>query len=96
MYNNQSIVLNELIGLRAKIVKCADKKQVGLEGIVLDETKNTLLLETEKGMKRIVKKTSVFRFYVDKKSYVVDGVEINFRPHARIEKAMKFYKRRKP
>ncbi len=97
-YSNKNIVLNELIGLRARVVKCSDKKQEGLEGTVVDETKNTLLLETDTGAKKIVKESSTFRFYLDGKSgesFVVDGREINFRPHERIEKSMKFYKRRK-
>ena len=97
-YSNKNIVLNELIGLRARVVRCSDKKQEGLEGIVIDETKNTLLLQTERGVRKLVKASSAFRFYPyarSKESFVVDGREINFRPHERIEKSMKFYKRRK-
>lgn len=95
-YSNRNIVLNELIGLRARVVRCSDKKQEGLEGIIIDETKNTLLLRTDGGVKRLVKASSAFRFYVEgKESFLVDGREISFRPHERIEKSMKFYKRRK-
>jgi len=97
-YNNKNIVLNELIGLRARVTKCSDKKQRGLEGTVIDETKNTLLIETDNGVKKLVKASSTFRFYPDsksRKSFVVEGREINFRPDERIEKSMKFYKRRK-
>jgi ribonuclease P protein subunit POP4 len=97
-YSNRNIVLNELIGLRARVVKCSDKKQEGLEGTVVDETKNTLLLETGGGVKKLVKASSTFRFYIpgrSEESFVVDGREISFRPHERIEKSMKFYKRRK-
>lgn len=94
MYNNRNIVLNELIGLRVKVVSCLDKRQKGLEGLVIDETKNTIVLETKAGTKRVVKKTATFRFYADKKAYTVNGVEINYRPSERIEKGLKFYKRR--
>jgi|SRR5208337_4445301 len=97
-YSNKNIVLNELIGLRARVVRCSDKKQEGLEGIIIDETKNTLLLQTDRGVKKLVKASSTFRFYADgnpEESFLVDGREISFRPHERIEKSMKFYKRRK-
>ncbi len=94
-YNNRNIVLNELIGLKAKVVKSLDKKQRGLSGVVIDETKNTVVLETKLGTKRIVKRISVFRFYSGKSSFIVPGEEIGFRPHERIEKSMKFYKARK-
>ncbi len=94
-YNNRNIVLNELIGLKAKVKKSLDKKQRGLSGTVIDETKNTIVLDTKSGTKRVIKKTSVFEFSEGKKSFTVNGEEINFRPHERIEKAMKFYKARK-
>jgi ribonuclease P protein subunit POP4 len=94
-YNNRNIVLNELIGLRARVVRCSDRKRKGLEGTIVDETKNTLLMETGGNAKRVAKASSVFRFYTRGGSFVVEGREINFRPHERIEKAMKFYRRRK-
>ena len=94
-YDNRNIVLNELIGLRARVVRCSDMKQKGLEGIITDETKNTLRIETDGRSRTVVKAASVFRFYTQSRSFLVEGREINFRPHERIEKAMKFYKRRK-
>ncbi len=94
VYNNRNIVLHELIGLRVRVVSCFDHRQKGLTGLVVDETKNTLVLETRAGTKRVVKKTATFRFYAGKSSYVVDGIEINYRPFERIEKAMKYYRRR--
>ena len=94
-YDNRNIVLNELIGLKVKVTKSLDKKQRGLSGTVIDETKNTIVLDTKDGRKRVVKGISVFRFYSGRKSFVVEGEEINFRPHERIVKAMKFYKARK-
>jgi ribonuclease P protein subunit POP4 len=93
-YNNKNIVLNELIGLRVKVVKCLDKKQEGLEGLIVDETKNTFVIETPGGLKRAIKASSKFRFYAGNKSFVVKGEEINFRPHERIERSLRFYRRR--
>ena len=92
--NNKNIVLCELIGMKVKVVKHKDKKQKGINGKVIDETKNTLVINSSNGIRRIIKANAVFRFYVGKKSFLVDGNEINFRPEERIEKAMKYYKRR--
>ena len=94
-YSNRNIVINELIGLKARVVKSLDRKQRGVSGIVVDETKNTLVLETKTGRKSIIKKVSTFIFYSGSDSFTVKGEEINFRPHERIEKAMKFYRSRK-
>lgn len=93
-YNNKNIVLNELIGLRVRVVKSLDRRQVGIKGTVIDETQNTLVVDTGYQQKRLVKATSTFRFYAGRKSFEVSGVEINFRPEERIEKAMKYYRKR--
>ena len=94
-YNNKTIVLHELIGLAVDVVKSHDASQIGIHGAVIDETKNTLLIRTEEGMKRVAKDISTFKFRYGKKSFVVDGNEINFRSYERIEKGLKFYKKRK-
>ena len=94
-FNSRNIVLHELIGLKVRVLRSTDAKQRGLQGRVVDETKNTLLLETRKGRKSVIKKTSLFRFYAEDSSFDVEGAEINFRPYERIEKSMKFYKRRR-
>jgi ribonuclease P protein subunit POP4 len=94
-YNNKNIVLHELIGLDVEVTNCSDPDQIGISGRVVDETKNTLLIAAGKGTRRAIKKNSTFRFRKGSKSFIVDGEEINFRPHERIEKSLKFYRRRK-
>ncbi len=93
-YDNRNIILNELIGLRVRVLRSLDKKQRGISGFVIDETKNTLVVETDTGVKRLVKGISEFRFYYGRQSFKVDGKEISFRPHERTGKALKFYMRR--
>ncbi len=94
-YNNKTIVLHELRGLLVDVVRSNDQSQIGIHGTVIDETKNTLLVDTPSGVKRVAKDISVFRFHYGTRSFVVDGKEINFRSYERIEKSMKFYKKRK-
>ncbi|MCL4411057.1 ribonuclease P protein subunit [Candidatus Marsarchaeota archaeon] len=90
-YDNKNIVLHELIGLRAKVLKSSDEYKKGMSGLVINETKNTLVLRTSSGVKTIPKLQSVFKFSVSGKAFVVRGKEINFRPHERTEKALKYY-----
>ncbi len=94
-YNNKNIVLHELIGAQVRVVESNDVAQEGIKGTVADETKNTILIETAQGIKIVVKKTSVFKFSIGRKNFIVEGSEINFRPYERIEKGLKFYKRRR-
>ena len=96
LLNNKTIVLHELIGLDCRVMRSDDPSQKGIKGKVIDETKNTLILETPQGIKRVVKKISLFSFRGNgKESFLVEGEEINFRSYERIEKALKFYKKRR-
>ncbi|MGH2638391.1 MAG: ribonuclease P protein component 1 [Rhabdochlamydiaceae bacterium] len=95
-YNNKNIVLHELIGLQAEVINSSDRSQIGIKGRIIDETKNLLYLSDNTHTRRIVKKSSTFRFSDGKNRFVVEGEEINFRPYERTEKALKFYKKRTP
>jgi ribonuclease P protein subunit POP4 len=94
-YNNKTIVLHELRGLEIEVTRSHDPSQIGIHGTVIDETKNTLLVDTPSGVKRIAKDVSVFKFRYGNRSFIVDGKEINFRSYERLEKSLKFYKKRK-
>ncbi len=83
---------DELIGLRAKVIESSDRFQKGIEGRVVDETRNTFVLETRKGERRIIKKTSTFKFIADKNIFTVPGRLIECRPYERAEKLMRYYK----
>ncbi len=94
-YNNKSIVLHELIGLKVEILKSKDSSMEGIKGLVVNETKNTLLVRTVCGDKRVPKITSTFKFLFGRNKFTVNGEEICFRPHERLEKSFKFYRRRR-
>ena len=93
-YNNRNIVLHELIGLRVEVTKSQDKSRKGIKGIVIDETKNTLAIDTPSGRRVVPKLASTFKFVYGKSRFIVEGREINFRPYERLEKSYRFYKRR--
>lgn len=77
---------HELIGLRVEIVRATDPGLVGLQGVVVDESRNMLVLEAGGAEKRIPKQRSRFRFDVQGGSEV-EGDEIRFRPEDRVKKA---------
>lgn len=49
-----------LIGKTMCVVQSTNKLLVGLTGVVLDETQYTFLLKTNRGQKRILKRSCVF------------------------------------
>lgn len=56
------------------------------EGKIIDETKNTFVLKTKKGRKRLVKTAYVFEFKTAKHIITIEGRHFAKRPHERIKK----------
>ena len=87
----ENIVRHELIGLHVKVVDSRDPSNVGVGGRVIDETRNTLIIEKEDGStKTLVKENCVFSFeYEPGKRVKVDGNLLVARPEDRIKKKQK-------
>jgi ribonuclease P protein subunit POP4 len=77
---------HELIGLDVEVLNATDPTQEHLRGRVVDETRNTLVLDIRGDEKRIPKQGSRFRFDIQG-GFEVDGEEIRFRPEDRVKKA---------
>jgi len=82
---NKDFLRHGLIGLRTKIIESKNKTLTGFEGIVVDETKNTLTIEKNGTIKKILKNSSVFEFDADSKKFVVDGKNIQKKSTERIK-----------
>ena len=85
--DEKRIVKDEIIGRHVKIKECADPTLVNVSGTVIDETKNTFLIETEDKQKRIAKNTATFEFEYKGKKITVKGSRLIYRPEDRIKKA---------
>jgi ribonuclease P protein subunit POP4 len=82
--------LGELVGRHARVASSSCKGRRGTEGTVVDETENTLVLETAKGRKTIPKRGCVFEFPEGS----VRGDAIAHRPEDRTKKLAKLAARR--
>ncbi len=82
-----SIVQHEFIGLEIKVVKSSNPQVVGIEGRVVDETRNTLTILHKDKRRVVIKNTSVFDFVMPDGTVVeIDGKVIMGRPEDRIKK----------
>ena len=77
---------NEFIGLKVKIIECTDPAWIGKFGFIIDETKNTFLIEIKNKKKMIAKKTAKFEFNMNGEKIIITGEKILFRPEDRIKK----------
>jgi ribonuclease P protein subunit POP4 len=92
--NEKNLKNHEMIGLKVKIVDSTDPKRIGEKGSIVDETKNTFILEMKEKMptgnfrkpflKVFPKKECVFEFDINKK-VIVNGAEIEKRPEERLK-----------
>ena len=87
MLTPKNLVRHELCGLTVVVKNSTEPTQKGLKGRVVDETYNTLKIETKEGEKTVIKKNCVFVFTLPDKTRVqVDGRLLVSRPEDRIKK----------
>jgi len=85
--DEKKLAKEELIGLHVKIKECTDPNWKDKSGLILDETKNTFLIEIDNKEKIISKKTATFEFNYCGKKITLNGSKIAYRPEDRIKKA---------
>lgn len=71
---------SELIGLKA--VVCGKN----IEGKIIDETKNMLIIECKEKIKKAIKKGNDFEFELDGQKLKIEGKMLVGRPEERIKK----------
>jgi ribonuclease P protein subunit POP4 len=71
----------ELIGLEAKVVDSSNKANIGINGKIRDETKNTLKI----GDKILLKKDITIEFDVDGQRIRVEGKKLVKSPEERLK-----------
>ncbi len=86
--NQHNILQHELIGLKTEIEASRNSSMMGLCGRVVDETRNMLVIETERrNEKRLVKAGNTFIFVLGSGIRVrVKGDRLVSRPEDRIKK----------
>lgn len=78
---------SEFIGGRIRVIESSQKSLEGIEGTVVDETKNTLTVldEVSKKRKRLIKSTIIFTL----RGKRIDGKSVALQPHERIKRTKK-------
>ena len=90
MITPQNIFRHELIGLAVEIIDSTHKGFVGIKGIVIDETRNIITIDTGDVEKKIPKADVTFLFTLPHGEQVsIEGKVIVARPEDRIKKKFK-------
>lgn len=89
MRTPKNILLHEFIGLECKVIASRNKNHLGIKGRIIDETKNLIIIETKKGIKKISKKGAIFRLKLDNCVVEIHGDDIIARPEDRLKRRIK-------
>ena len=82
-----NLLFSTFIGLPVEIISSSQRHLVGVKGIVIDETKNMLVIEAAGCKEKKLQKTAcIFRFTVSDGTVDVDGSSIAFRHFERPKK----------
>jgi RNase P/RNase MRP subunit p29 len=85
--DHDPVLGDEWIGRTVTIATCTDPQWVGRSGIIIDETKNTFLIEiTGDGRRRIAKHTATFQITVNNQTRNINGTLLRQRPEERIKR----------
>jgi RNase P/RNase MRP subunit p29 len=88
MINRDNALVHEWIGLKARVKKSSCRAMEGICGTIVDETRNTLVLEDAAGTERkIPKKSCTFEIELqDGIRFVVLGSSVGYAPEERLKK----------
>ncbi|MBP2133163.1 ribonuclease P protein subunit POP4 [Methanomicrobium sp. W14] len=90
MITPRNVLRHELIGLKAEVFSSTNPFQAGISGTVVDETKNMLVIRSERGLKKVQKKGAVFDIELPDETQVrVDGSVLIMQPEKRISMRIK-------
>jgi ribonuclease P protein subunit POP4 len=85
MISSRNVLRHELIGLDVLVSGAANPEQRGISGRIIDETRNLLVIETPRGIRRIPKMHSIFRVTLPGRELVeIDGSVLALAPEKRI------------
>ena len=74
---------HELIGLETEVIGSDCRSFVGMKGVIIDETKNTIEIRTDEGDRTVPKKGKTFSFNIEDKNTTIQGDVLVARPQDR-------------
>jgi len=82
----KDILRHELIGLEIKVTDSENKDNIGISGKIIDETKETVVIEHENKKKSLFKKNIKFETKVNNQTIIVNGKKLQNKSFKRIKK----------
>ncbi|MEN6395513.1 MAG: ribonuclease P protein subunit [Methanoregula sp.] len=88
MISCQNVIRHELIGLDVLVSGAANPLHKGVNGHIIDETRNLVAIQTQTGIKKIPKLGSIFRLALPDNTLVeIIGSALILAPEKRLKRA---------
>jgi ribonuclease P protein subunit POP4 len=85
--NPQDILKHEIIGLPARIVESSDPTMEGINGTIVFETRNTILIRKDSRIRQAAKKAiKKMRLQMDSSACFISGSALIGRPEDRVSR----------
>ncbi|MEK6936764.1 MAG: ribonuclease P protein subunit [Nanoarchaeota archaeon] len=84
--NLKDFLRHELIGLKMEVIESKNKNLIGIQGTIVDETKNTLVVKTPEKSLTLVKDQVTLKIFKDNHEIKVNGEILVGRPEDRLKK----------
>jgi len=85
----QEVAGCELIGTKIKVIDATNKNLIGIEGKVIDETRNTMLIESKHKEITLIKEQITMEFNYKNQKVRVNGKVLVARPEDRLRLKLK-------
>ncbi len=87
---------HEFIGMTAEVLSTPDPSQLGMTGVIVDETRNTMTLRSDESTYHTLAKGNGMKLRVQREAFdaVLDTNRIIFRPEDRVKRLASKNKRR--
>jgi ribonuclease P protein subunit POP4 len=87
MTDPENVLVHEIVGLGAKILESTDTTLDGISGLIVFETRNTILIRTDFAVKQIAKKAAK-KIEINTQSGVcfISGLSLIGKPEDRISR----------
>ncbi|MEE9525249.1 MAG: ribonuclease P protein subunit [Candidatus Woesearchaeota archaeon] len=78
---SEDIIKREIIGLTTEVVDSKNKGNIGIKGNIIDETKNTIIIQHKKNKKRLFKNNITLKI----NNQIIKGKTLQGKPKDRIK-----------
>lgn len=84
--NLKDFLRHELIGLKMEVINSKNKNLIGIKGVIIDETRNTLVIKNDAKVLTLLKEQVTLKIFKDNHEIKVNGELLVGRPEDRIKK----------